>query len=57
MYIVFTRMPGGVQIGDSSLLLCPLSVERYIIPFVSYFFRFHCEIMIAVTEEHVQRLG
>ena len=29
MYLEFTRMPGGVTVGDSGLLLCPLSVERY----------------------------
>ena len=29
MYIVFTCMPGVVTIGDSGLLLCPLSGERY----------------------------
>ena len=29
IYFVFTRMPGGVTVGDSGLLLCPLSVERY----------------------------
>ena len=28
MYLVFTRMPGRVTVGDSGLLLCPLSVER-----------------------------
>ena len=28
MYLVLTRMPGGVTLGDSGLLLCPLSVER-----------------------------
>ena len=29
MYLVFTRTPGGVIVGDSRLLLCPLSVERH----------------------------
>ena len=29
---VFTRMPGGVTVSDSGLLLCPLSVERYQLP-------------------------
>ena len=30
---VFTRMPGAVTAGDfRSLLLCPLSVERYYFP-------------------------
>ena len=28
VYLVFTRMPGGITVGDSGLLLCPLSVER-----------------------------
>ena len=32
IYLVFTRMQGGVTVGDSSLLLCPLSVERYHFP-------------------------
>ena len=29
IYPVFTCMPDGVALGDSGLLLCPLSVERY----------------------------
>ena len=34
MFFVFTRMPGGVTEGRfRSLLLCPLSVERYYFPF------------------------
>ena len=28
MYLVFTRMPGRVTVGDSGLLLCPLPVVR-----------------------------
>ena len=32
MYLVFTRMQGGVTVGDSGLLLCPLSVECYLLP-------------------------
>ena len=29
IYLVFTRMPWVITVGDSGLLLCPLSVERY----------------------------
>ena len=32
MYLAVTRMPGGVTVGDSGLLLCPLSVECYLLP-------------------------
>ena len=32
IYLVFTCMPGGVTVGDSGLLLCPLSVECYLLP-------------------------
>ena len=34
IYLVFTRMLGGVTDGDSGLLLRPLSVEHYQLPFV-----------------------
>ena len=36
MYLVFARMPGGVTVNDSDLLLCPLSVERYKLPLFVY---------------------
>ena len=29
MYLVSTHMSGGVSVGDSDLLLCPISVELY----------------------------
>ena len=29
IYLVLTRMPGEVTVGESGLLLCPSSVERY----------------------------
>ena len=29
IYLVFTRMPSEFTVGDSCLLLCPLSVQRY----------------------------
>ena len=32
MYLVYTRMPGGVTVGDSGPLLRPLSVERCKLP-------------------------
>ena len=32
IYLVFTRTPGGVTVGFRSLLLCPLSIERYYFP-------------------------
>ena len=35
MYPAFTRMSGGVTVGDSDLLLCPLSVERCCFPLFS----------------------
>ena len=30
MYLVFTRMPGGVTVGDSGLCCCVPSAERVI---------------------------
>ena len=32
MYLVFSRMPGGVTVGDLGLLLCPSSFEHYEVP-------------------------
>ena len=32
IYLVFPRMPGGVTVGNSGLLLCPSGVERYKLP-------------------------
>ena len=45
MYLVFTRMPGGVTVDDVGLLLCPLSVECYYLPL----FVDHCFLQTAAT--------
>ena len=38
---VFTCMPHGVTLGDSSLLLCPLSVERCQLPLLIWKYACH----------------
>ena len=45
IYLVFTRMPGGVTVDDVGLLLCPLSVECYYLPL----FVDHCFLQTAAT--------
>ena len=32
MYPVFTPIPGGVAVGNTGLLLCPLSTKPYYLP-------------------------